>query len=1002
MHRWPWLKAHRRVAVVLIIYLVIATAHSLITPFTSGNDEWAHFLYTRFIAEHGRLPFNLAERQNKDEVGTKSDDPPLYHLLVAAAASGIEPARLLRLTNGNPQRQLADNVVVSYAFLVHNAYEAFPFQGEVLLWFVGRLVSIVFGGIVVILTYLTSLTLWPSRRRALVASALVAFLPAFVFHSSVMSYDSLGAVFTGLLLLASIKAIQQPERWRWWLVLGLLAGLAITTKYTSVLLPVEIVFVAGLAFRRYTLPVVARILAAGLVMLIATSWWFGFVIWHFNTVETRGGVAGILEPLLARGGNDSTAVSMTAFLFGENAVSVDLPGPARSRNYSELTWTLIESFWSAPIAEQFFLSPWLPLLFAAAGLLSAIGLVRVWQGRKAERSWLLLLLFHSLVTTPLIVIRMFLSFDPLEAVQGRHVLFPGASAIAILLAWGLWGPGRKAGQVVAAALLSWTIIGQIGWAAIVYPAPIPLWTSQQPEWDRVSLTPINAQLLPGMRLIGADWRETPGGPSLEVTLWWYAETALSQDYLVELRLLDESGQVASYTVGQPAQGRYPTRAWEPGDTIKDIYWLPLVKPLDGTYRLQLRLLTREAQLLAQEIVVALGQVSLTVRGVDSPDCATWFRGRPKTNGLLAQPYRLRSTFTLISAELPHLKPPDRPDLVGRKPLISVDDFHLFMVGPDWGESYQLVIGAEACQTLAFDLPARNFTLPEIPNELMVNFNHEVKLLGYELPARHIHAGGRLPLTLYWQALDYIGEDYQIFDNLLDHEQRRWGGYDRRAKDGYSTLLWAPGEIIIDRFGVPIDAAAPDGVYTIDIGLYRKAAAGFVSLPIVIEGRLSEQTSIRLGPVKVGGPPAGATTWAPDPQVVVNQSFGDQITLLGYDVAKLSSELKFTLYWQAEQRMATDYTTFFHLRNKLNETVAQKDQPPTNGHYPTSLWDSGEIVVDEITLTPPPPGEYTPVVGLYDFVTGARLLLSGADKAASSEQILAGPSNELHLESLEIP
>ncbi len=60
------LKNHWRLTVILLIYMIIAGAHSVVVPLTIGNDEWAHFLYARFIVEHGRLPINLAERQNKD------------------------------------------------------------------------------------------------------------------------------------------------------------------------------------------------------------------------------------------------------------------------------------------------------------------------------------------------------------------------------------------------------------------------------------------------------------------------------------------------------------------------------------------------------------------------------------------------------------------------------------------------------------------------------------------------------------------------------------------------------------------------------------------------------------------------------------------------------------------------------------------------------------------------------------------------------------------------
>ena len=100
-------------------------------------------------------------------------------------------------------------------------------------------------------------------------------------------------------------------------------------------------------------------------------------------------------------------------------------------------------------------------------------------------------------------------------------------------------------------------------------------------------------------------------------------------------------------------------------------------------------------------------------------------------------------------------------------------------------------------------------------------------------------------------------------------------------------------------------------------------------------------------------------------------------------------MRFIFYWLANDRLVTDYTTFLHLRSNSNETAAQKDQPPAGGRYPTSLWDTGEIIVDEVLLpvSDVSPGEYTPVVGLYDFSTGQRLPTPG------------NPANELYLESI---
>ncbi|MCB0176370.1 MAG: hypothetical protein KDJ97_38080, partial [Anaerolineae bacterium] len=211
----------------------------------------------------------------------------------------------------------------------------------------------------------------------------------------------------------------------------------------------------------------------------------------------------------------------------------------------------------------------------------------------------------------------------------------------------------------------------------------------------------------------------------------------------------------------------------------------------------------------------------------------------------------------------------------------------------------------------------------------------------------------------------------------------------------------------------------------------------------------DQHSLRLGPIKIGGPPPGLTLSAANPEFIVNESFGDQITLLGYDEPSAGSRqqaagsnqppssesqppnsqpasptpqptnqptdqlsnqptpqlpnsinstnsinspnsLTLTLYWQADAIPTADYTVFLHLRDESNQTVAQKDNPPANGQYPTRLWDPGEIIKDELTLPldDVPPGRYTPVIGLYNFTTGDRLPTEN-------------PANEVTLEPIHI-
>ncbi len=986
------IKTHGRLAVILLIYLAVAGAHSFIAPLTAGNDEWAHFLYARFIAEHGRLPVTLAERQNRAEAGTKADDPPLYHLLTAAASAGFTLTRRLRPVDGNPFRQLADNLVVSYAFIVHTGYELWPVAGEVRLWLVGRAVSILSGLALIGLTYFTSLRLFPRRHGwALMAAALLGFIPAFVFHTSVMTYDGLGAVFTALFLLAALGAINRPEQWRGWVAMGALAGLAITTKYTSVLLPLEIVFVAGVVgyqsgrLRFLWRLLLTRLVGAGLVLVLLTSWWFGFIVYNFNSIEKNGPVAGVLEPLLVRGGNDTTAISITAFLLGEQSVGFGLPAPARARNYPQLALTLLDSFWSARVNEKYMLSPGLALLFTGLALVAIAGLWREWGAASPrQRSWLLLFVFHTLLVTPLMLLRLFLSFDAVEAVQGRHVLLPAASAIPILLVWGWsrWSP--KIVPPVIAGLLAWSVAGQVGWAALVYPGPLPVWAADAPPAALAQSTPLDVTPVAGLRLVGVHWQQSPA--SLKVTLWWRLAERQPEDYRVELTLLDAANQPVSVAVGQPVAGRYPTRAWEPGDLVRDDHFLPLAQPFNGDYRLQLRLLNRAGQPVTGP-PVELGPVSLATGGAAANPCAVWRNGRPETGGWLAQPLRERESLAVVGATLPALQLADGSR---QSPLLSAGGVHVFEVQPNWGAAVKLVSGPDDCGQLTLSLPARNFVAPPIASPLAANFNNQILLLGYDLPTRRIQPGQRLPVTVYWQAQNYMGEDYQMFDNLLDAGQQRRGGYDRRAKDGYSTLLWVPGEVITDAFGVPVDAVAPPGIYTLDLGWYRQTSQGAASLPLLANGQSAGQSSVRLGPIKVGGPPPEVIAANPQPQRLVNQPFGGQITLLGYDNNSQNS-LNLTLYWRAETAPAADYTTFLHLRNAAGQTVAQKDQPPAAGRYPTSLWDAGEVVADELVLPLDrlAPGEYTPVVGLYQLAGGARLDTPGH------------PANEIALEPVQI-
>jgi hypothetical protein len=113
--------------------------------------------------------------------------------------------------------------------------------------------------------------------------------------------------------------------------------------------------------------------------------------------------------------------------------------------------------------------------------------------------------------------------------------------------------------------------------------------------------------------------------------------------------------------------------------------------------------------------------------------------------------------------------------------------------------------------------------------------------------------------------------------------------------------------------------------------------------------------------------------------VVNARVGDDFILLGYALESFQvrpgETIDLTLYWEAAKKPTEDYTVFVHLLDANGQLVAQQDNQPQDGLYPTKFWDAGERVQDEYALTVDTgalAGEYTLVVGMYTLETLQRL------------------------------
>ena len=138
--------------------------------------------------------------------------------------------------------------------------------------------------------------------------------------------------------------------------------------------------------------------------------------------------------------------------------------------------------------------------------------------------------------------------------------------------------------------------------------------------------------------------------------------------------------------------------------------------------------------------------------------------------------------------------------------------------------------------------------PPIQHPRQVTLGQWIHFLGYDLHHSPFKPGGEVYLTLYWQAIDRIEEDYTVFTHLLDSEGRLRAQKDNPPVNGFlPTSAWEAGEIIQDRYIIPLDPDIPLGEYQLEIGMYQLETGQRLELNGGPEG---EGDRILLGKVEV--------------------------------------------------------------------------------------------------------------------------------------------------------
>jgi hypothetical protein len=109
---------------------------------------------------------------------------------------------------------------------------------------------------------------------------------------------------------------------------------------------------------------------------------------------------------------------------------------------------------------------------------------------------------------------------------------------------------------------------------------------------------------------------------------------------------------------------------------------------------------------------------------------------------------------------------------------------------------------------------------EINNPLNYNLANEFQLIGYNLDQDIYQPGDTVQVTLFWKALRPISQNYTMFVQVIDAQNKVWGQLHAQPQGGAApTSSWQPGQVIRDSYSFVLSADTPPGAYRLDLGAY---------------------------------------------------------------------------------------------------------------------------------------------------------------------------------------
>jgi mannosyltransferase len=260
----------------------------------------------------------------------------------------------------------------------------------------------------------------------------------------------------------------------------------------------------------------------------------------------------------------------------------------------------------------------------------------------------------------------------------------------------------------------------------------------------------------------------------------------------------------------------------------------------------------------------------------------------------------------------------------------------------------------------------------------ITFGDRIRLQELYAGPLQVSPGDAVRLRFDWRAGLDLDEGYVVDLLLVDDQGLVWAERRSEPCGGWCpTNTWRAAQRLQDQHALLIPPGTPPGIYRLQVAW--TPVDGGPALPVEEGDEHADRATVAEVTVLPSPAARRAPGTLPNP---LQATFGDQFTLLGYELAPLEAQIGETLHlethWRAEIGPTEDYTLEVGLTDREGQEVIRWQVAPAASFYPTSAWRSGAYVRGQHDLPlpqPMSPGRYRMWLALLS-PTGERLALGG--------------------------